>query len=106
MRNTLYYNNAMNAPVNWSKRDEHMFERHGITTGQAEEALADPERLWIEPDYASRNGISIRVVGYCSSIDTLLTLILVPHEGTMYGASGWRSNSKDQRLYREKGEGE
>ncbi|MEN2737836.1 hypothetical protein ABCS02_08605 [Microbacterium sp. X-17] len=50
--------------VDWSEREAHMEERHGVTVEQAEEALADPRRIVFEPDYASRSGRSVRVIGY------------------------------------------
>jgi len=33
-----------------------MEERHGVSVEQAEEALADPNRIVFEPDYASKSG--------------------------------------------------
>lgn len=88
--------------VDWSERDVHMFERHGVTTSQTEEALADPERVVLNPDYASRSGQSVRVIGYAGSIDHVLSVILVVEEGHVYGASGWRSNLKDRTIYHQK----
>lgn len=41
-----------------------MEERHGVTVEKAEEALADSNRVVFAPDYASRSGNSVRVVGY------------------------------------------
>lgn len=84
-----------------------MFSKHGVTTSQADEALEDPNRIVIEPDYASISGESIRVIGYCPSLNTILTVILVtdPVDGLItYGASGWESNIKDRNIYYRKGE--
>lgn len=89
--------------VDWSERDVHMFDRHGVTTGQAEEALADPWRVVIDPDYASKTGQSARIIGYAPSIDRVLTIIVVTDQGHEYGASGWPANSKDRNLYYGKG---
>lgn len=80
-----------------------MFERHGITTSEADEALNDPERVAIEPDYASKSGQSVRVIGYSHTCERVLTVILINHEGRTYGASGWVSNTKDQSIYHRKG---
>lgn len=90
--------------VDWSHRDVHMFARHRITTSQADEALSDPERVVIEPDYASRSGRSTRIIGYAASLSDLLTIIVVRDEGVDYGASGWRSNIKDRAIYHSKEE--
>ncbi len=96
----------MNAWVDWSERDAHMFSKHGVTTSQADEALEDPERITIEPDYASVSGASIRVIGYSPSRMQLLTIIVVvdTETGRFYGASGWEANEKDQTIYYRKGE--
>ena len=41
-----------------------MEARHGISTMVADEALTDPNRVVIDPDYGSVGGGSVRVVGY------------------------------------------
>lgn len=88
--------------VDWSERDAHMFDRHNITTSQAEEALADPERVVVDPDYASKSGQSVRIIGYAPSLDQILTVIIIIDDGHEYGASGWRANQKDQNIYHQK----
>jgi len=88
--------------VDWSERDAYMFTRHGITTSQAEEALADPERVVINPDYASKSGQSVRIIGYAPSVDAVLTIIVVNDNGHEYGANGWASNQRDQNIYHQK----
>lgn len=80
-----------------------MYERHGITTGEAEEALTDPERVVLEPDYASRSGRSVRIIGWCTSRSQCLTIIAICDAGAEYGASGWLSNEKDRLIYQNKG---
>lgn len=90
--------------VDWSERDVHMFDRHGITTSQAEEeALAEPERVVLNPDYASKSGLSVRIIGYSPSLDRVLTVIIVVDNGHEYGASSWPANSKDPYIYHRKG---
>ncbi len=77
-----------------------MEERHGITVEQAEEALADPNRIVFEPDYASISNSSIRVVGYSEQAGRLLTVIVVVDEdGKEWGGSGWSANARDRRYY-------
>lgn len=92
--------------VDWSFREAHMYSKHGVTTAQAGEALEDPNRVVIEPDYASLTGDSVRVIGYVPSLDTILTVLLVVDPATerVYGASGWESNIKDRNIYYRKGE--
>jgi hypothetical protein len=90
--------------VDWSERDAHMFTRHGLQTWVADEALEDPNRIVIEPDYASKSGASVRIIGYSPTLKTVLTVIVVVDEGREYGASGWESNSKDRSIYYRKGE--
>jgi len=90
--------------VDWSERDAYMFARHGVTTAQAEEALADPERVVINPDYASKTGQSVRIIGYSESLDKVLTIIVVVDDGHEYGANGWESNARDRYIYHQKGQ--
>ncbi len=81
-----------------------MRERHGVEPQWATEAVNDPEALWYEPDYRSRTGRSLRVIGYSPAAGKLLSVILVAKpEGPQdfHGASGWPSNSRDRRAYRE-----
>lgn len=93
----------MYTDVDWSERDAHMYTKHALTTALAEEALSDPERVVIEPDYASVSGQSVRIIGYSPTLRTVLTIIVVPFEGVEYGASGWESNAKDRKIYYQKG---
>lgn len=75
--------------------------RHGISPDQATEALADPMRIVLIPDYNSRSEQGIRVIGFCVSSGQVLSIILLHHEGITYGVNGWKSNEKDSRIYRE-----
>lgn len=61
--------------------------------------LPQSVRCGIQPDYKSRSGKSARIIGYSRSFGDVLTLIVVIHEGRVYGANGWRANSKDRRIY-------
>lgn len=78
-----------------------MWDGHGVHTYEADEALADPDRVVISPDYNSRSGETVRIIGFSVSRNELLSIIVLEHEGTEYGVNGWPSNSKDRNLYRE-----
>jgi hypothetical protein len=87
--------------VNWERRGDYMFAKHHVFVTQANEALRDPERVIITPDYASRSRLTSRVIGYSHSAGDLLSIIVLEHEGEEYGVNGWVSNDKDRRIYRE-----
>lgn len=53
----------------------------------------------IEPDPASQSGSSIRVIGYSTTADMVITVILRDDEGTTYGVNAWRANASDEREY-------
>jgi len=59
--------------ADWSERAAHMWERHRVLPQEADEALADPDRV---------------------------VMSVIVHDATGYGVNGWPSNSKDRRLYR------
>lgn len=91
----------MSGVVDWSQRGEYMQQRHGIAPTWADEALSDPDRVVLDPDPASKSGRGTRTVGFSPTAQYLVTVILLEHEGTVYGVNGWRSNSTDQRRYKE-----
>lgn len=74
---------------------------HGITPEVAHEALEDPDRVVIDPDYNSRSGQSVRIIGFSTTADEVITVIVVVGDGVEYGANGWASNAKDRRIYNE-----
>jgi hypothetical protein len=78
-----------------------MAERHGVTVEQADEALADPDALVFDPDYASQSGRSVRTIGWSSSAGRLLTVITVTEDDVAYGVNGWPANDIDARHYRD-----
>src|SRR6185437_17049947 len=84
--------------VDWSYRREHV-EDKGFTTDEADEALDDPEKLVINPDPRSVSGESVRVIGYSDAAEQVLTVVVVVHDGQAYGATVWRANSRELRLY-------
>lgn len=65
-----------------------MKDRHGVTPAEANEALADPDRVVFDPDYASQSGQSVRTIGYSPSAECLLVVITIEKDGVVYGASG------------------
>jgi len=87
--------------ADWSQRADHMWDGHGVRPAEANEALGDPNRVVIDPDYNSRSGDGVRIVGFCASRGEVLTVLV--HKPTGYGIDGWPSNSKDCRIYREGG---
>lgn len=90
--------------VDWSNGAEHMWNRHGVSVEEANEALADPDVLLYWPDPRSKSGRSVRVIGHSPTRQRLLTVILVedPAVPWLWGANAWPSNSTDQREYRER----
>lgn len=77
-----------------------MEKRHGATVEQAEQALADPARVIFEPDYASKSGSSVRIIGYSETAGRVLTVIVViDDEGKEWGGSSWPANAKDLSYY-------
>lgn len=93
--------------VDWSKRAEYIRTRHAVEPTWANEALEDDHAVWLQPDPASRSGHSVRVVGYSSSAQQVLTVILVeagvdPSEsldGDWWGSNAWVASEGDRCLY-------
>ena len=89
--------------ADWSHRGDYIVAKHGVTPEEADEALLDPERIVIDPDYNSTSGRSVRIIGFSQTADDLLTVIVLTDEGVTYGVNAWRSNGRALRIY-EKGE--
>ena len=89
--------------ADWSHRGDYIVAKRGVTPEEADEALLDPERIVIDPDYNSTSGRSVRIIGFSQTADDLLTVIVLTDEGVTYGVNAWRSNGRDLRIY-EKGE--
>lgn len=93
--------------VDWSKRAEYLRSRHGVEPTWADEAVDDPHAVWLRPDAASRNGHSLRVIGYSGTAHAVLTVILVDPavdaserpNGEWWGSNAWVANGQDRRLY-------
>lgn len=88
--------------VDWSERSEYIWAKHHVTVEQANEALADPDRVVLDPDPASRSGVSVRTIGNSPSRAELLTVLTVEEDGVVYGLNAWESNPVDRRRYRER----
>lgn len=82
----MHYDEAGFENVDWSHRGEYMRRRHGITPAIANDAIHDADRVVIKPDYNSESGRSIRVIGYSSVADAIVTVIVL-------------STAKDRRIY-------
>lgn len=95
-----YYTNDVFEDADWSHRADYITKRN-ITVEQANEALADEQRVVINPDYASKSGEGVRIIGMSTSYGALLTVILVSNDEGVFGANCWPANEKDQRIYRE-----
>ena len=90
--------------VDWPHGAAHMWSNHEVTVTEADEAVADIDAVWFDPDPQSTSGRSERVTGHSHSRRAILTVILVHRDGGGYwGANGWESNTSDPRRY-EKGE--
>jgi uncharacterized DUF497 family protein len=87
--------------IDWSHRGDYIVAKHGVTPDEADEALSDPERIVIDPDYNSTSGRSVRIIGFSPTLDDLLTVIVVNEGNVTYGVNAWRSNSRDRRIYEE-----
>jgi uncharacterized DUF497 family protein len=88
------------ADVEWdADAVSHMHERHGVTPAEAEEAIDDPDALLRSPDPASRSGKSDRYIGWSTTRDELLVVIVVRHEGRLYGGNAWPANNAHRSLY-------
>ena len=106
VRNAIHYDGLVFERVDWSKRGGHMQDAHGITPEIADEALEDPNRVVIAPDYNSESGRSVRIIGFSVTADDVITVIVLENDGTEYGVNGWTANEKDRRFYDAGSEGE
>lgn len=75
--------------------------KHDVTPDEADEALLDPERVVIDPDYNSTSGRSVRIIGFSQTVGELLTVIVLNEDNVTYGVNAWRSNARDRRIYEE-----
>ena len=99
IRNEMHYDRQGFERVDWTHGAAHMKDNQGITPEVANQALGDPDRVVIDPDYNSRSGQSVRIIGFSVTADDIITVIVVVDDGTEFGANGWVSNSKDRSIY-------
>lgn len=89
--------------MDWQFGADHMRERHGVSVGEAGEAIADPDAVLFHPDPKSRSGSSGRLLGFSPSRGRVLVLILVERldrPGAWWGANGWVATGPDLSRYR------
>jgi len=84
--------------VDWSERGEYIAKRN-MTPAIADEALADPDALVLDPDPAGKSGVSVRTIGFSTTFGGLVTVITVEEDGIVWGLSAWPSNDTDTRKY-------
>lgn len=95
--------------VDWGHRAGYIRTRSHRRAGEididpswADEAVADPDAAWLDPDPKSKSGMSARVIGYSPTAEVVITVILVPKdENSWWGANAWRANGVDEGIYRE-----
>ena len=87
--------------ADWSHRGDYIVQKHGVTPREADEALDDPERVVIDPDYNSTSGRSVRIIGFSHTVGDLVTVIVLTEDNFTYGVNAWRSNARDRRMYDE-----
>lgn len=61
----------MSVTVDWEHGAAHMWTSHKVTVAEANEAVADIDAVWFDPDPTSKSGRSIRVIGYSHSRQTV-----------------------------------
>ena len=95
--------------VDWEHRGEYIRTRSKRRQGEfdvepewATEAVVDPSAV-IRRDPASLSGQGIRITGFYTSADSVLTVILIPKEhpprSAWWGVNSWAANARDKREY-------
>jgi hypothetical protein len=78
-----------------------MWDRHKVSPTEANEALADTDAVWYEPDPANQIRLTSRVIGYTNSRQQILCLIVLPIDDGYDGINAWQANSTYRRVYQE-----
>lgn len=99
IRNEMHYDRRVFERVAWTHGAAHMQANHGITSDVADEALGDPSRVVIDPDYNSTSGRSVRIIGFSTRAQDIITVIVVEDGDVEYGVNSWVSNAKDRHIY-------
>lgn len=97
----------MSVRIDWSKRAEYIRSRHNVESAWADEAVDDDHAVWLRPDPASRTGRSVRVIGYSSGAQEVITVILVDAavdqtdepDGDWWGSNAWVAGPRDRGIY-------
>lgn len=76
-----------------------MRQNHGVSPDIADNALADPNRVVISPDYNSTSGQGVRIIGYSIIAEEVITVIVLRDGDVEHGVNGWVANAKDRRIY-------
>lgn len=53
----------------------------------------------MDPDYDSTSGRSVRIIGFSTLAEDIVTVIVVEDGDVEYGVNGWVSNAKDRHIY-------
>jgi uncharacterized DUF497 family protein len=80
--------------ADWSHRRDYI-ATHGVSPAEADEAIADPDRIVLDPDPASKSGRGVRIIGYSTTAQAVLTVIVLDDEGITVGVNAWNANQKD-----------
>jgi hypothetical protein len=96
--------------VEWNEEAaDHIRSRSGRYPGAVDievawtvEAVNDPDRLVDEPDPQSAHANSVRIVGYSTTAQMVITVVgLRDRRGVLHGASAWKTRGAPLRQYRE-----
>lgn len=88
--------------IDWAHRSEYIWVKHEMKTLWADEAFADPNRVWANPDPASKGGESARAIGYSETARIVITVIVVPKDANeWWGANAWKTKGSDLMRYRQ-----
>lgn len=84
------------AAAHATNRPERYPGAKSVTLAMITEAATDRAAVVVNPDPKSRTGAA-RLIGYCASVDELITIIFDPDTGRGYTA--WPSGHADRRRY-------
>jgi hypothetical protein len=92
----------------WTGREDHIenrSERKGwenepnILMPWTIEAWTDPAGVLIDPDYASKSGLGMRVIGWSESAGFLVSVLAYREDGQLKGSTAFRSSKRDVKYY-------
>lgn len=102
MRLTLLYISAvgMGTELTWRIDRQDKVADHGLSIRSTQEALNDPDAAWLDPDPKSLSGLGIRIIGWSTSQQRLVTVIgLRVNETEIEGLTAYPSENPDKRIY-------